>query len=243
MNAIPHERYEILNSASDANELRAQIQGIVMDLGFDGFIYSTWVEPNRSIRSSNSYSLTSYRSEVLELYKSNQHLKFDPAADFIRENKVPKVWGAHFFNEPLAHASYMEAKSFGVCSGASFPVSTSADHQAMFSWSTGAPYEQVVSSLIDAIPYGQLLAIYIHAAVSRLQSTQTRTEIELNITGREKACLRMAIHGQRDVEIAENLGITTRTVLFHLSNARKKLNAKTRSQMIAHAFARNVVDL
>ncbi|MDP3875942.1 MAG: helix-turn-helix transcriptional regulator [Methylobacter sp.] len=64
-----------------------------------------------------------------------------------------------------------------------------------------------------------------------------------NLTPREKACVRLVAQGMSDAVIAKQLFINLRTVRFHLANAREKLGAMTRSQLIARALETNAIGL
>ncbi len=48
------------------------------------------------------------------------------------------------------------------------------------------------------------------------------------LTLREQQCLRWASEGLIDVEIADQLAISSKTVAFHMENAKRKLGARTR---------------
>lgn len=56
------------------------------------------------------------------------------------------------------------------------------------------------------------------------------------LTRREADVLSLLTAGERVDRIAESLGISARTVEFHLSNARRKLGARTREQAVAIAL-------
>ena len=55
------------------------------------------------------------------------------------------------------------------------------------------------------------------------------------LTIREIEVLRQSRRGQGDEEIAQALGITTRTVRFHFDNARRRLGARTRGEALVLA--------
>lgn len=59
---------------------------------------------------------------------------------------------------------------------------------------------------------------------------------ECTLSNREKECLFALCQGMRNEQIADSLKIKPVTVEYHLANARKKLNAKTREQALAIAL-------
>lgn len=56
-----------------------------------------------------------------------------------------------------------------------------------------------------------------------------------HLTGRERECLRLAANGETSDDIALRLGITERTVRFHVANSCQKLGVQRRSQAIVKA--------
>ena len=54
-------------------------------------------------------------------------------------------------------------------------------------------------------------------------------------TPRELEVLRLVARGLRNQEIARQLGISERTVTFHLSNLFAKLQASSRTELVHHA--------
>ena len=57
------------------------------------------------------------------------------------------------------------------------------------------------------------------------------------LTERENQCLRQLAEGERPQRIAASLGIAPITVEFHIRNARRKLQAKTREHAVAIAIS------
>ncbi|MFC4854447.1 helix-turn-helix domain-containing protein [Actinophytocola glycyrrhizae] len=57
-----------------------------------------------------------------------------------------------------------------------------------------------------------------------------------SITGREQDVLMLVAEGAANVEIADRLVISVRTVKFHLSNLLHKLGARDRAHLIALSF-------
>lgn len=85
-----------------------------------------------------------------------------------------------------------------------------------------------------ALPWIFTTAGFIHSALESLLVPAEREPPAL--TRRERQCLEMAAQGLRDLQIADALRIAERTVLLHLGNAKRKLGAQNRTQMIARAI-------
>ncbi len=76
--------------------------------------------------------------------------------------------------------------------------------------------------LLDAV------AIVFSTVRLRLQEREGDRELDGLLTQREQQCLGWASQGLIDAEIGEQLCISTKTVAFHMENAKRKLGAKTR---------------
>lgn len=75
----------------------------------------------------------------------------------------------------------------------------------------------------------------------RTNRAAERTEREL-LTERELVVLRRMAVGQRNETIAEALQISLNTVKSHVRAILRKLDAESRTQAVAHALARNIID-
>ena len=87
--------------------------------------------------------------------------------------------------------------------------------------------------------------IYLSAMVAyrRIQAlTDDADGASIELTPSEQECLAWLGRGFRNERIADQLGIRPVTVEFHLANARRKLNARTREQALATAVATGLVD-
>jgi DNA-binding response OmpR family regulator len=65
---------------------------------------------------------------------------------------------------------------------------------------------------------------------------------QIDLRGRELETLTWAARGKTFAEIAEILGLSKRTVEFHLDNARRKLGVPTRTQALIKAAAGHLID-
>lgn len=241
MGATINHRYISLHQVAHLDELSRCVCEIVAHLGFDDFVYLNWSNATSKDNADEVFVWSSYPTDLVQQYQSMRCYELDPVVNYVRQEQLPTTWGPHNFKGSKAEPMYWKANSLGACSGAAFPVTSSAETVTVFGYSTKKPYEQARAALVSSMPYGQLLALHVHQAILRLHNFSQKTRI--NITPREKKCLALAAQGMRDQEIAFELGIAPRTVIFHLSNARQKLGADTRAQTIARAISRNVISL
>ncbi len=86
----------------------------------------------------------------------------------------------------------------------------------------------------------------LDAIISARLSRRPRSEIyrrSVGLSEREIEALIWSARGKTSAEIAQILGLTRRTVDFHLDNARTKLGVTTRTQAVAKAIAASLIEL
>ncbi|NND90074.1 MAG: substrate-binding domain-containing protein [Granulosicoccus sp.] len=62
------------------------------------------------------------------------------------------------------------------------------------------------------------------------------------ISARERECLNWAAKGKTSWEISQILGVTESTIIYHLRNATRKLNAANRLHAVAKALKASIID-
>ncbi|QTL36466.1 helix-turn-helix transcriptional regulator [Pseudoalteromonas viridis] len=83
--------------------------------------------------------------------------------------------------------------------------------------------------------YWTILSPYLLNAAIRCRSSH------FNITSREKDCLLWASEGKTSWEISQILGISERTVNFHLTNCIEKTQSANRQQAIVKCLINNII--
>jgi DNA-binding CsgD family transcriptional regulator len=88
-----------------------------------------------------------------------------------------------------------------------------------------------------------MLQVVAHAAIERIEELGSgRAPAQLpSLSVREAQCLRWVAVGRADAEIGQILGISPRTVRFHVDSAKTKLGVTTRIQAVAKALRERVI--
>lgn len=231
------ERWDNLRQLLDctsASHLRTLASRRVQQLGFDKWIYSQGPEP-RDVAES----LLTFPSEWMSLYRRRGYFAVDPVVDHCRHHITPCLWAA----DPAARGAgyrtryFREAIEFGICAGIGLPIHGPLGRSGMLSVTmadptNAAPHLRQLGEL-------QLLATFIHEAQMRLSSRNANVLVHL--TAREIDCLSWAAEGKTSWEIGQQLGISERTAIFHLSNSARKLGVIGRRQAIARAMSLRLI--
>lgn len=91
------------------------------------------------------------------------------------------------------------------------------------------------------LPWMCSFALHLNEAVQRVLSSDLVFRDPVNLTEREHECLLWSAEGMTIRETAALLGIAERTVIYHLQNAVRKLQAVNRCQAVARAVAIGLV--
>ena len=237
---ISHQDLETVRDAPDLDGLKEQTQKVVEQLGFEGFMYIMIWRDDVLSDNPKTVLLGTYDPDHMETYQQRQWFRVDPASQHILKHHLPLAWKKADFSTPESQPVLASAMRHGVGAGAIFPVVSSNTSIAGMGIARDADPDAEHDRTLRMLPHGQLLAIYVHAAVSRILKLFAPPAIK-DLSQRERECLQLAAQGMRDAEISRTLNITPRTVISHLNSARSKLQADNRAQMIAKAMALKII--
>ena len=238
-----HARFiAALAAASSVEELHGVCSDLCHSYGFDHFIYGARTPV--SFVNPSLFILSGFPLPWWEHYKTHNYFQLDPTVAHCTQNITPVNWRAL---APLAGADpkvrrfMAEAREHGLRSGVSFPLHGIRGETAMFSLVTQAEGEQVDRQISRILPEVQLLTSYLHESVNRLVEIREIGTATPQLTDREKECLLWGSEGKTTWEVAQILGISERTVIFHLQNAATKLNVSNRQHAIARAISLRLI--
>lgn len=225
-----------LGAAQDEPGLRSVADRACKRLGFRWFAYLAYDKSEATI-------ISSYPKAWVDHYRANRFERIDPVVS-------PARWpGRSFFwsgdKERYLTADerrlFGEARCYGIRCGVTVPIHVSGGSFAAFTLAAeeqGAKFKRYAKDAIDTL---QLMGLYYHVSVeAKLRLVPARTGGAL-LTLRETECLAWAARGKTMADTAQILGITRRTIEFHLDNAKVKLDALTVSQAVAEAIRRDLL--
>ncbi len=96
--------------------------------------------------------------------------------------------------------------------------------------------------MFENVPLLSFCASYIfNSALQLIKSRPDMMKYLTELSDREKECLFWASEGKTSWEIATILGISERTVNFHLTQVTNKTDSKNRSQAIAKGITSGII--
>jgi LuxR family transcriptional regulator, activator of conjugal transfer of Ti plasmids len=169
-------------------------------------------------------------------------LVHDPVATQIRGAFAPFAWSTRASTEhSLAEQAWLASeRAQGVAGGIAVPVQDYSAGPAYLSF-FGIDPAQGARLVEQHAPELAYLGLRFHDQAKRLLTLSVRAHVQNALTGREIDCLRLAALGRTVAETGQALGITARTVEFHLKNASEKLGAASKVRAVAIAVSRGLI--
>ncbi len=121
----------------------------------------------------------------------------------------------------------------------SFPVSTRGHKHSLLILFSSAEWASDLSR--SDISDVQSMVRRIHDAASQLISNR-KPEGRPQLSPREVECLKWVAAGKTNWEIAAILGVSRRTVVFHLQNVSRKLDTSNRQHSVSKAISAGLID-
>lgn len=176
----------------------------------------------------------------LHRYQEARHAEKDPIVGFVSRSILPVSWQ----DISLAHPGnivFDEAREHGLADGVTVTVYGHGGQRVLFSASSERPLKQSSAQKLATAGLVQLTANYVCEALHRIGSRDDGAAIPA-LSVRETDCLQWAAVGKTSWEIAQILAISERTVVFHLSNAARKLGASNRRQAVVRALSMRLIN-
>lgn len=108
----------------------------------------------------------------------------------------------------------------------------------------GVPREEIFNAIRVVSQGGSLLQPVVASKLLRHLSTESSRPAALDpLTDREMEVLKLMAQGRQNRDIAGTLGISERTVKFHVSAILSKLGASNRTEAVALAAQQGIVEL
>ncbi len=236
------ELVDALSKASTVETLHEICAEFCLSFEFDHFIYGAQL-PTSLAKPSYIY-ISGYPAEWRRHYDEHGYLGIDPVVSHCARYTTPLVWtdleGSIEHNTPARRVMH-EAADFGLRSGFSFPVHANVGGFAILSIVSDELARNSSARTKETLPSGQLFVTHLHEAVRRIFSQDGLAISRVKLTNREQQCLLWAAEGKTTWETSKILGVSERTVVFHIQNASQKLQVNNRQQAVARSISLGLI--
>ncbi|MFB2796772.1 LuxR family transcriptional regulator [Aeromonas veronii] len=230
------------SAATDEQTIVCLLRALCQQMGFDYFRLGL-MSPN-SIQRPEVRIFNGCPVDWVHVYNERDFLTVDPVVLRGMTQSTPILW-ANLITEccDKQDAAGLEvmmlAQEAGLRDGITIPWHGPNGHVGLLSLITRTP--RTAHQWLSATPFLSWLATHIFEAVARVclsdaapRESLSRRELEV--------CL-WAAEGKQVSDIAKILGITPRTVTFHLERIVEKLGASSKNQAISLVLKQGLVRL
>lgn len=224
------------SQTNDLSELSRSFARVVEPFAIDTFACGKLHLADRRL---NTFFIVEWPESWREFYVKSGLIDRDPIIDRLKETSVPFTWSELRRNRLLAKVgseALRGAADHGWTEGLVVPVETSGPVMGLVSLVSRreaiSPEDKAFLTLVSYQLYQRAKDIALMQGVAHPPGGLTAREIE---------CLQLIAQGCSDRRVGEQLGISTATAHEHFENAKKKLNAGSRSSVIAIAVSLAVV--
>jgi LuxR family transcriptional regulator, activator of conjugal transfer of Ti plasmids len=232
------EFVDAIQTAHDDDEFERVATRLTQRLGFRWFAYLRIVEDAPKL-------ISSYPKSWTNRYFDLRYELLDPVIRRARLEHDLFSWGSGAATPAGTREQrrfFEEATTFGIQSGITVPIRGGFGRMAAFTLATDDRLmqpERLVAKSRDVV---QLVGLYFHTHVAaRLAAESDQPDIDDVLTQRERQCLAWAARGKTVLDTSVLVSIAPRTVVFHLENARRKLDATSIAQCVAEALRRRLL--
>lgn len=170
----------------------------------------------------------------------------DPMHHRAMQEATPVLW-----REWIAHypSFFSKARERGLVTGVTHPVYGPVGDRSSISFIKGVGGLNAEREIQAALPECQLISCYVHRAVARVVETRINpSDVDASpatpipiLTARERECLTWMATGRTAAQVAATLSLSEATIIYHLSKARRKLDATNSRHAISKALSLRLI--
>jgi LuxR family transcriptional regulator len=223
--------HRFASAAGSSAVLLDELAAIVADLGFEYCAYVLTI-PFSTAKPDVIWSCT-YPTQWLEYYLRNEYYDSDPLLQQALRDFRPVAWTESAFD---THPQFWEgARAFGVRHG--WTLATHGKFMTTGILALARSQQPVTSSeLADKEMKLVWLSHLIHGLLTTAEAKMLSPESAYQLTEREREVLRWSAVGKTADDIGRILGISERTVTFHITSSLSKLDVINKTQAVAKAL-------
>ncbi|OCZ56186.1 LuxR family transcriptional regulator AbaR [Acinetobacter seifertii] len=209
----------------DEYQLFEVVKSTASKLGFDYCAYG--MQSPLSIAEPKTIMLNNYPQAWQQRYVEQQYVKVDPTVQHCMVSLKPLVWSNQYTHTQAEKDFWEEARSYGLNVGW---AQSSRDFIGTRGMLTLARSSDQLSEKEQKAQYTNMywLTQTVHSSIAKIVNDVEFSQFNLYLTNREKEVLRWTAEGKTSAEIAQILGVSERTINFHLSNSMQKLNVNNK---------------
>jgi LuxR family transcriptional activator of conjugal transfer of Ti plasmids len=230
MDRVFHRFVEALSHNPDPPALRAALEGVASAFDLNRFAYLHAA----SDAPAEMKLISNYPVGWTDRYMAEEYDRFDPVVRAVRQGCEAFEWGDTWPGtlERREYELMEEASPFGIRCGFTFPLNDPSSAFAAVTFAADyclGHFRRCFATQRDVLK----LVAYVFHAEARRALVSPRFIGGVRLTAREFECLDWAAKGKSAWDTSRILGVSRRTVAFHLNNAKHKLGVRSIQQAVA----------
>ena len=170
----------------------------------------------------------------VDRYFERAYAEVDPQFAAMRESARPFLWSRSLDGRNVERrcARFLrEAAAFGLRDAISFGIPGLKGLDAAMAV-TAVSSTALASTFDERLQPLHVAVLEFHLMIRSLLDRRNNAVRDWRLTGRERECYQWIARGKSSWEIGQILGISERTVVFHIDNVKRKLNVGSRIQAL-----------
>ena len=171
-------------------------------------------------------------------------MSIDPVIAAGPDRLLPYSWDDVIDHDVLNKSQksfFSEADDFKLRHGLSIPVHGHGGEYALMTLVADGTAGEAKSNIAEARHMLHLMTLYYHNRAGAMLIEQAMSTFNTPLTVREKDVLCWTAQGKTARDIGDILGIAETTAVYHMENAKQKLNALTRTQAVVKAISLKLI--
>lgn len=231
-----------IRNVEDVASLEAAFSKALWDLGFREWAYQ--VIRTDALPDEKPLILTTFSDAWYNHYIDSGYHRVDPVILNGPNQVAPFTWSAMSFGvepSPEQRRLFAEAAEFGVGEGVGIPIHGARGALAMTSMVSDHGMEGLDRLMSTVGQDVHLLSLAFHNHARELLALGRMGRTTVSLTPRERECLLWTAAGKSAWQTAQILGISYRTVYFHLANVRSKMGVVNVYHAVMKAIMEGII--
>jgi LuxR family quorum-sensing system transcriptional regulator SolR len=232
------DAFTAINDARSPEVVFRQAGNFIRSIGFEWFSYG--IQIPTGVRSASIEVFNSFPTSWLSHYIDRSYISHDPTIRLCVQGDTPIIWSDAVFAGEEASRIWSDARDFNLRFGISLPSWS----RSVFGVLSAARSSETMpaAELAEVVPKLTWLADNLHRCMHALIGPRVISEeVVGRLSEREIEILGWTADGKTSWEIGRILGITERTVNFHVNNIVIKLKAQNKVQAAAKALSLGII--
>ena len=222
--------------AQTVDEYRNRVIQFARSLEFDTVNALFVIDHSQTHRGL--YYVDNTPTAYLETWKDSSLFGLDPVMQHCKRSSIPIIWDQETYASNGQGSLWEQQAAYGFKAGVGVTLHLPGDQHFFIGVDRDKPLTANAKTMTRMVADLQLFAVHAHVAGSRLLvpiATDEAGNLRPSLTKRELEVLRWTMDGKLASEVGELLNISERTAVFHLQNASRKLDCKSKFQAVLKA--------